>query len=70
MAHIAKNQVTGAYYLADDWHIEDALSVRDDLTECKALKVLEFIADTFDANEGINWLVIEAAANHLYPLEN
>ena len=67
MAHIAKNQETGAFYLADDWHIADVLNIREDLTEIEALGVLEFLADNFDANEGINWGVIEAAADYLYP---
>lgn len=69
MAHITKNQETGALYLADDWHIDDVLSVREDLTEDQAINVLEHLADNFDANDGINWEVIEAAADYLYPQE-
>jgi len=69
MAHIAKTK-GGIIYLADDWHIEDVQNVRPDLNDDQCANVLENLADTFDANDGINWDVIEAAAESLYPSEN
>ena len=69
MAHIAKTK-EGVIYLADDWHIEDVKNVRPDLNDDQCANVLENLADDFDANDGINWDVIEAAAESLYPSEN
>lgn len=69
MAHIAKTK-EGVIYLADDWHIEDIQNVRPDLNDDQCADVLENLADSFDANDGINWDVIEAAAESLYPSEN
>jgi hypothetical protein len=60
----------GVIYLADDWHIEDVQNVRPDLNDDQCADVLENLADSFDANDGINWDVIEAAAESLYPSEN
>ena len=68
MAHIAKTK-EGVIYLADDWHIEDVQNVRPDLNDDQCVIVLENLADWFDANDGINWDVIEAAAESLYPSE-
>jgi hypothetical protein len=69
MAHLAKIPNTDTWYLADDWHIEDVISVREDLTEDQAAEVLSHLADNFDANNGINWEVIKYTADYLYPLE-
>jgi len=68
MAHIAKTK-KGVIYLADDWHLEDVQSVRPDLNDEQCADVLESLADNFNANDGINWEVIEAAAESLYPSE-
>ena len=68
MAHISKTK-EGVIYLADDWHIEDVQNVRPDLNDDQCANVLENLADSFDANDGINWDVIEAAAESLYPSE-
>lgn len=68
MAHIAKTK-EGVIYLADDWHIEDVQNVRPDLNDDQCANVLENLADWFDANDGINLDVIEAAAESLYPSE-
>jgi hypothetical protein len=65
MAHM-KQTDTGIWYLADDWHIDDVLNIRPDLSEAEALKVLEVLADDFDANNGINWDVIQYTADRLY----
>lgn len=69
MAHMAQNE-KGVWYLADDWHIEDVQSVRPDLDEDQALEVLGALEDNFDANNGINWDVIEYTADTLFPMED
>lgn len=68
MAHIDKTE-NGVIFLNDAWHIEDIQSIRDDLDDDQCIDVLEFLANRFDANEGINWDVIEMACNALYPLD-
>jgi len=65
MAHMKQND-EGIWYLADDWHIADVLEIRPDLTEDEALRVLEVLADSFDANNGINWDVIQYTADSIY----
>ena len=66
MAHMKQTE-TGVWYLADDWHIEDVKNVRPDLDDDQCLDVLEALADDFDANNGINWEVIEYTADGIYP---
>ena len=48
------------------WAAEDVQSVRPDLDDEQAATVLDFVLDNHDANEGINWGVIECAADALY----
>ena len=55
--------------LQDPWSVDDVLNQRPDLTEEQSCEVLAFIAKTFDANIGINWDVIDSAAEYLYPEE-
>jgi hypothetical protein len=62
-----KQTEAGVWYLTDDWHIEDVQNVRPDLDDDQCIHVLEVIADSFDANNGINWDVIEYTANSLFP---
>jgi hypothetical protein len=66
MAHMTED-VTGIWYLADNWHIEDVQSVRPDLERAQCLEVLRVLADRFDANNGINWDVVKDMADWLYP---
>ena len=66
MAHMAQTEA-GVWYLTDDWHIEDVQNVRPDLDDDQCIRVLEVIADSFDANNGINWDVIEYFAHTLFP---
>lgn len=56
--------------LQDPWCVDDVLGQRPDLTEDQACEVLGFMAEKFDANIGINWGVIDFAAEYLYPEEN
>ena len=53
--------------IVDEWHVDDVFNQRPDLTEDQAIEVLAFIAKKFDANIGINWDVIDCAADYLYP---
>lgn len=56
--------------LTEVWTIEDVQNTRDDLTDEQALKVLESMAKNYSADTGINWDVLEAEAEYLYPEEN
>ncbi len=49
------------------WHIDDVKSIRPDLSDDQASSVLIHLKRTHDANEGINWQVIECAIDILYP---
>lgn len=53
--------------IVDEWHVDDVFNQRPDLTEEQACEVLSFIAHKFDANIGINWDVIDSAADYLFP---
>lgn len=59
----------GIWYLSSDWHIEDVQDVRPDLDDDQCVEVLGVIADNHDANDGINWDVIEYTADRLFPIE-
>lgn len=54
----------GQTVLRDDWGIDDVHSVAEcmeiTITDKQAERVLHIAADTFDANIGINWEVIES----------
>jgi len=56
--------------LQDPWSVDDVFNQRPDLTEEQACEVLAVIAKNFDANIGINWYVIDSAAEHLFPEED
>jgi hypothetical protein len=53
--------------IVDEWHVDDVLNQRPDLTEEQSCEVLALIAHNFDANIGINWDVIDSAAEYLFP---
>jgi len=53
--------------LQDPWSVEDVQNQRSDLNHEQSVEVLAFIAHRFDANIGINWDVIDFAADRLYP---
>jgi hypothetical protein len=52
--------------IVDEWHVDDVFNQRPDLNHEQACEVLALIADNFDANIGINWYVIDSAAEYLY----
>lgn len=56
--------------LTELWTLEDVRSIREDLSEEQALSVLESLAKNYSADTGINWDVLEAEAEYLYPEEN
>jgi hypothetical protein len=49
------------------WSTEDVLEVRPDLSEEQADNVLDSAERHHDANEGINWIVLETIADIMYP---
>lgn len=49
------------------WSVEDVQSIRPDLTAQQAWEVLQFCRKAHDACVGINWEVLEASANILFP---
>jgi len=53
--------------IASVWCIEDVQSLREDLTDEQALKVLKAVDSRHDAEIGINWDYIEAVIDDLYP---
>jgi hypothetical protein len=55
--------------LVDEWNVDDVQVHRPDLNHEQSCKVLEFISRKFDAEIGINWDVIDCAADYLFPQE-
>ena len=56
-------------YITIKWHITDVQEVRPDLTDDQARAVLWRVRDIHDANEGVNWYVIECVASEMFPEE-
>lgn len=55
----------GITLLRCDWHIEDVQSLDESLTDEQCIQVLEIVAETHDANLGVNWDVIQCAIDEL-----
>jgi hypothetical protein len=55
------------FHITIRWYIADVKQVRPDLTDDQAQAVLQRIHLTHDANEGVNWDVIEYTAQDMYP---
>lgn len=53
-----------------NWSTADVFEVCDGLTVEQANNVLEAVKRNHDANIGINWNVIEAQAEAMYPAES
>ena len=49
------------------WHIDDVKAVRPELTDEQARDVLGRVNKCHDANIGINWDVLRAVADDLFP---
>jgi hypothetical protein len=67
-------QENGIFILRDDWHIEDVLIEAENmeykLTYGQAVQVMDVIAKSFDANIGVNWIVIGEAINFVIEQES
>jgi hypothetical protein len=68
MAHLVKED--GKLIIRDEWHEEDIQGVAEDnhdttLTPEQMLKVMELIIESFDANIGIDWEVIDSAIDQI-----
>jgi hypothetical protein len=48
------------------WNIDDVKSVRPDLTDKQCRQVLKSVDDNHDATIGINWDVLECAADMMF----
>lgn len=55
------------FVLTVEWHIEDVLSNSPHLTEEQAEQVLRCIDKNNDATVGVNWDVIDATVDLLFP---
>ena len=69
MAHMVETH--DGWVLRDDWHVEDVECRLEDywgfeLTEEECQRVLEKVADSFDATIGISWDSIDCAIQVLY----
>jgi hypothetical protein len=69
MAHLVIN-IKGETELHDVWGYDDINNAQEcrgekNLTDDQCKKVLEFLCHYHDANEGINWEVIEAAIDQV-----
>jgi hypothetical protein len=53
--------------IASTWCIDDVKQERPDLTDAQCIEVLERCEDKHDACIGINWDVIRAHADNLFP---
>ena len=51
------------------WHIADVQEVRPDLTDEQAREVLHAAKRYHDAEQGINWTVLEAHADFIFGKE-
>jgi predicted nucleic-acid-binding protein len=49
------------------WHVDDVLEVAPKLTREEAMEVLETVRDNHDANIGVNWDILAANAEYLFP---
>ena len=69
MAHLVTED--GITFIRNDWFVDDVQARLEDnwdftLTDDECIKVLELVADSHDANDGINWDAIDAAIESLY----
>lgn len=51
------------------WSIDDVHTVRKDLSPEQAMDVLKLVESDHDANVGVNWDVLQNAANELFPID-
>ncbi len=53
-------------FITLEWHVEDVQTLRPDLNEAQCRAVLQRVERDYDANIGVNWSVLEDAAEMLY----
>jgi hypothetical protein len=68
MAHLVTEN--GKTFIRDEWHEEDIQGVAEcnhdtTLTPDEVYKVMEIIVESFDANIGIDWEVIDSAIGQI-----
>jgi len=51
------------------WHTDDVQSIRPDLTPDQCMEVLRRAERNHDAENGINWGVLEYWADEIFPVE-
>jgi len=59
-----------ARQIAIIWDIVDVQFLREDLTEEQAMKVLEEVCESHDANYGVNWETLDDMADSWFPKNN
>ncbi len=59
--HLAESQ-----QIAIVWSIQDVKEVRPDLTDAQAWEVLQLVERSHDANFGVSWETLDAAAHSLF----
>lgn len=73
MAHIKEDE-NGEIYIDDPWYVEDVKEAANDLgieiTNEEAEDILCSVANSFDANIGINWEVFYYHINAMKGFEN
>lgn len=57
----------GSEQISIVWHVDDVLEVAPKLTREEAMEVLESVRHNHDANIGVNWDVLTANAEYLFP---
>lgn len=61
--------ITEREWINIEWHVDDVLEQRPDLTKEQAKEVLQALKRYHDADVGINWEVIHYTADEIYPEE-
>lgn len=68
MAYLMKSD-SGEVVIRDDWYASDFYETAQDiglnLTEYQIHRAMEIVVDGFDANYGVNWIVITNALDHV-----
>jgi hypothetical protein len=50
------------------WSIAEVRSIRNDLDDEQAMTVLLLAERQYDANVGMNWIILKSVSESLYPL--
>jgi hypothetical protein len=67
-------EINGSYVLRDEWDLEDIQNQAENmdiqLSKDQVLKVMYWIAKTYDTNYGINWDSIDSAIEYVMESNN